>query len=186
VNYDFYVQASNPRSLRVFDEADTLIEEAMQSVFPMWTEDAYMVWDGVRVPLGYKYTLSLMLSDVLTILERLMQHKSGSMTSHWPVQEFAAIWHLRWHEAELEIQAEWNTAPCGLQALLAAHPTLIVDKAAFISEWKQILGVVLEALTQAGYREDRLVDLARLREVHAQIHEYGVLYREPSEEAPAA
>jgi hypothetical protein len=177
MNLDFRMQAGCPRSAHVLDEEDENVCSAMQSVFPLNAESAYMVWNGVHVPLGYKYTVSFMIQDIVLILDRLATEDVGQMTNRWPVQELAAVWHLQWEGEVLEIRSEWTTAPGGTEAQLARHPSLTMNKAAFISEWKQVLAVVLEALTKAGYGDAQLADLAKLREVYRAIREPGVLYR---------
>lgn len=179
---DLVIQASNPRSLRAFDEEDADILDALQTVFPLRTEHAYMVWDSVPIPLNYKYTVSYLLPGVLDSLDRLMRDESGSVTSQCPAQEFPAIWHMHWAADELQIQFEWRTPPSGTPQILTAHPTLLLSKSAFVSEWKQVLGIALGALTGAGYRDEHLCDLAKLRRVYESILEPGVLYRSTTEE----
>jgi hypothetical protein len=174
---DFFMQASNPRSLRSFDEDDRSIMDALQTVFPLYAEDAYMAWGPIRgIPFNYKYTISHVLPDVLKILDRLMQDESGTLSNSFITQEFPAIWHLRWEDDKLEIRSEWNIPP-GTSAPFPEHPPLVLGKRAFISEWKQVLGAALRALTDAGYTEAHLSDLAKLRQVYEDIHEPGVLYR---------
>jgi hypothetical protein len=170
-------QSTTGAGSRVIDEEDESLCDALQTIFPMDTEDAYMVWNWIHVPLGYKYTFSFMVEDVLMILEQLMKHESGELTNCWPVQELRADWHMKWQGDTVEIRAQWETAPGFTEELLRARPMLIMNKGAFISEWKQVLGVILEALTQAGYHETQLRNLAKLREIHAAIREPGILYR---------
>jgi hypothetical protein len=182
---EFIMQASNPRSLRVLDEEDQDILDALQTVFPLQAEDAYMIWSSTHIPLGYKYTVSYLLPEVLEILDRLMRDESGSLTSHYPTQEFPAIWHMRWARDDLRIRFEWHAPPSGTQPPLPAHPPLTLSKRAFISEWKQVLGVALRALTNAGYTEEHLSDLAKLQRVYESIAESGVLYQESKGNSPS-
>jgi hypothetical protein len=175
---NFRIQASNPQWSRVINEEDEHIGDAMQTVFPMWTEEAYMVWNGIHIPMSYKYTFSFLIQDALMILEALSRETSGALTNHWPSDDFSAMWHMKWDIRNVDIQAEWETVLGGTVALLNARPTVSIEKGAFISEWKQVLGVALRALTEAGYTNDRLSDLARLRRVYESIREPGVLYRE--------
>jgi hypothetical protein len=180
------MQASNPRTLRVIDEEDEHIGDALQTVFPMWTEDAYMVWNGVHVPISYKYTLSFLIQDAVVMLERLSHDELGELEIRWPSDDFAATWHLTWEAERLEIRTKWepNAVVGGTEGLLNARPTVHIAKQSFISEWKEVLGVALRALTDAGYTEAHLADLAKLRRVHESIREPGILYREQDASAP--
>jgi hypothetical protein len=173
----FRVQASNPRALQVFDEEDGHIGDALETVFPMETENAYMVWNWVHVPIGYKYTFSFLIQDVVMMLDTLLREASGALTINWPSNEFAATWRMTWDAKNVDIRAEWNSVIGGTEALLNARPTVALAKGAFISEWKQVLGVSLHALTDAGYTDAQLSDLPRLRQVYESIREPGVLYR---------
>lgn len=145
-----------------------------------------MTWASVRIPLNYKYILSFLLYDVVVMLEQLMGQDRGTTTIHWPSDEFAATWRMQWDDNRLEIHAEWRSVSGHVEALLAARSPLVTDKRSFISEWKQVLGVALKALTEAGYRDTQLRDLAKLRSVHDAINEPGVLYREADECTNAA
>jgi hypothetical protein len=175
-NMDFWIQASNPILLKVVDEEDHTISDAMETVFPMITEDAYLVWHHVHIPLNYKYTFSCMIDDVLVIIEALTSSASGELTNYWPVQELAAEWRMKWDSNRLEIDTKWDTVVGNTESLLAARPKLTIDKDAFIAEWKPLLGMVLKALTDAGYRDEQLTDLARLRRIHDAIPTAGILY----------
>jgi hypothetical protein len=173
----FWIQASNPKSLRTLSEEDQSIFDAVETVFPLITEEAFLVWHHVHVPLSYKYTISFLITDVVNMAEMLMRNDSGELTINWPASEFRVTWEMKWHGTALQIHAQWESTLGSTESLLSAHPTLSIDKNAFISEWKQVLGITLKALTDAGYTEKQLSDLARLREVHDGISEPGILYR---------
>lgn len=182
---DFRIQASNPRSMQVVaKEIQEIFEdirdipEALETVFPVWTESAIMVWRGIYIPLGYKYCISEMLPDIMTMLDNLMQVTSGQHFVQWPPNTFAVRWRMQWSDDSLEIQAEWDTVIGFTEPLLAARSTLTIDKWAFMSEWKQVLGIALKALEEAGYRAAQLPDLEKLQRIYNEIREPGILYRE--------
>lgn len=175
---DFRMQASRPTHRRANDTEDETLCDAIQSVFPLDTENAYMVWNGVHIPLNYKYTISFMIDDALLILEKLVAEESGEMSVQWPVQEFAASWQLRWEGHDLTVEADWGAVGGGCDTLLGQHSTLKVDKFMFAAEWKRVLGIVLRALLDSGYGEQQLPDLIRLQHVHESIRGAGVLYQE--------
>lgn len=176
--YCFHLQASHPRSIHIVDESDRSILDAIETVFLQRTEYAYMVWNWIHIPLTYKYTLSLLIPDALMMLDQLLQKPSGSLTIHWPAQEFSAKWQLEWESDELTIRSEWHSVIGATEGLLSERPLLEIDKAAFIAEWQELLGVVLAALVNAGYHDDQLIDLPKLREIHDRIQGSGILYKE--------
>jgi hypothetical protein len=172
----FIVQASNPRSLTSFDDEDCDIMDAIQTIFPMQAEYAYIVWQHVHIPVNYKYTMSHFLPSIVDAIDRLMQSDAGTLVSESLAQELPAVWYMSWTGDELNVRFEWRTPP---GQTLVAHPTLNLSKSAFVNEWKQVLGVVLRALSTAGYTDEHLSDLDRLRRVYESIPQPGVLYREP-------
>jgi hypothetical protein len=173
----FYLQASNPRTIHATSEDDDQIAEAMETVFHIWTENAIMIWDGVHVPLGYKYTLSCMIDDILVMLDELLRPGDGTFHVRWPVQEFEVTWDMAWQGDELEIRSEWGTTPGDTRSLLVDRKAIVVSKAEFITEWRQPLLTILHAIRDAGYDESRLRNLANLQRVCDAISKPGILYR---------
>jgi hypothetical protein len=176
VQLNFWIQASNPKSLSVINEEDLSIYDALQTVFPLITEDAYLVWHHVHIPLGYKYDVSVIITEALDMIEALKRGDSGEIAVTWPSNTFRVDWQIRWNGATLQIDAKWENVVGFTESLLSARPTLTIGKDEFISEWKQLLGVALKALTDAGYRDEQLVDLPRLRRIHDEIRNPGILY----------
>lgn len=174
----FQIQASNPRALQAFDPDDHSVLDAMQTVFPMNTEDAYMVWNGIHIPLSYKYTVSFMMSDVLAIIRRLTSDATGILSNRWPTNDLEATWYIQWTGEDLAIRSEWEAVVGNTAHLLAARPTIAMNKQEFISEWKQVLGISLRALQHAGYTDKHLIDILELEVIYRSISEPGVLYRE--------
>jgi hypothetical protein len=180
MTFVFRIQASNPRWLRVFNKEDNNICDAMQTVFPSLTEYAYMVWNGIHIPMDYKYIVSFLVQDAIMILEAVSKEARGSLSNRWPSNDFASTWHMNWSAESLEIQADWESVLGGTEALLNARPIVRMGKDAFMSEWKQVLGIAFHALIDAGYTNRDLSDLERLRQMYESISEPGVLYREPA------
>ncbi|WP_199242809.1 hypothetical protein [Vitiosangium sp. GDMCC 1.1324] len=171
----FLIQSSSPRSLRIHDPSDESLSDAIQTVFPMNTEWAFMVWDGVYIPLGYKYDISLLTDDVIWLLEEMALSKQGTRTIHWSSNTFSAIWHTSWDEEVVKVDAQWNCVLGGVRPLLGS--SISIEKQAFVSEWKSLLVVVEKALDTAGYTESQLPALAHLRKAIDMTPGNGALYR---------
>lgn len=74
---NFYIQANNPKVLKEYNAEDESIADAMETIFPLYTESAILVWNHISIPLSYKYDISYMMDDVLDLLESFMQAKNG-------------------------------------------------------------------------------------------------------------
>jgi hypothetical protein len=173
----FRIQASQPRSASNALLEDSGLSDALQSVFPMMTEAAILVWNGGHVPLSYKYDLSFMVDDILYLAEALLSTKRGQTRISWPTNTFAATWNTRWADDIISIHGDWKTVVGGTEELLRAHPLVEMPVGEFLAEGKRPLTIMTMALTEAGY--DRLAPqpMERLAHLASQIQNEGVLYR---------
>lgn len=73
----FYIQACNPINNRTVDENDSKLMEAIETIFPMRTEAAIMVWNYVSIPLSYKYDISYMINDIIIVIQELVMKQEG-------------------------------------------------------------------------------------------------------------
>ena len=57
----FYIQTSNPYIANKTNADDNKLSEAIESIFPMDTEELILFWNHVGIPLSYKYDISYMI-----------------------------------------------------------------------------------------------------------------------------
>ena len=105
---NFHIQVSNPLFLSSSSEIVSDLAEAIQVVFPIDTEDAFIVWNYTYIPLGYKYDLSVIIDDLLPMLSDLITQKEGSYRACFGSDTFNAEWNLEWYDEKLYIAAKWN------------------------------------------------------------------------------
>ncbi|TCS94835.1 hypothetical protein [Hazenella coriacea] len=176
---DFRIQAGAPRVTGQFDEEDENLAEAIETIFPLYTEDAILVWKNIYIPLSYKYEISIMTWDLLDMLEKLRKHSSGEWKIQWASDSFRNSWYLRWEEDTLTINAEWGSVIGNTENQLKEKREIKVPILAFTAEWRKLLGNLITGLQKSGYTEERLPGMDRL------IHEYhtipfdGILYAKP-------
>jgi hypothetical protein len=177
MGYRFVIQASAPRAIVRLDPADESLSDAIQTVFCLATEDAIMNWNGVYVPIGYKYDMSMMIDDVLDLLEEMRLVGAGTRVIQWASNTFSATWDVEWDADMVTVLAGWIDVIGGTESLLGANCKLCVSKTEFGAEWKRPLEVVLRALEAAGYNDADLEGMNRLRSVSGNIVGEGLLYR---------
>lgn len=173
---NFYIQANNPRVLKEHNIEDKNISDAMETIFPLYTESAVMNWNHICIPLSYKYDISYMMDDTLNLLEDLIQVKEGKRTICWLPDTFRSDWNVVWGSGRLEIISHWESVTGNIEELLNANNRVSLKIAEFMSEWKQILYVVLQGLKKNGYVENGIVNLKRLKEQYSKIPGNGILY----------
>ncbi|WP_437780388.1 hypothetical protein [Sorangium sp. So ce1097] len=175
---EFWIQASCPRWQMPRDLEVSTVDEAIEAVFHRGTEDAFVVWRHVYIPLSYKYDVGAILQDVLQMVGELLAADSGEWQVDWPSNTFGARWHFAWAGERLVITAsEWRSVVGDTEELLRRRSVLEIGKSEFVFEWKALLERVRDALIGAGYTFDALPELERLVEALRRIVGYGALYR---------
>ena len=154
------------------------MSDAMETVFPLYTENAFVFWHHIPISLSYKYDLSYMMDDLLALLRRLLCDAGGTYDVQWLPDTFRCSWHISWEYDRLMILAKWENLAGNVQTLLQSYPVVEISKQDFISEWKSILVLVAYSLHESGYRGDSLQGLATLEEMVERLGQWGVLYGE--------
>ncbi|QDX92977.1 hypothetical protein EEL32_06805 [Brevibacillus laterosporus] len=174
---NFWIQASCPKCTGIFDEEDENLSNAIETIFPMMTEKAIMVWKTIYIPLCYKYDISCMVDDILDILEKLRSNSSGEISLHWASNTFANVWNIRWWEAQVVINSEWGSVLGHTEQLLDSKGAIVLSKQSFISEWKRVLFNIISGLKESGYKEGNLPGMTRLIAEYNAIDGDGILYK---------
>jgi hypothetical protein len=177
MSHKFVIQKSNPRHLCAHDPDDKTLSDAIQTVFPLETECAFLVWNHIYIPIGYKYDLSMMAGDIIDLIERMLDAERGMAVICWPSNTFSSEWRATWDFNEVVINAKWNHVVGGVTPLLEQRPSVSMSRLVFMAEWRGLLTTIESALSNAGYTTDQLPELLRLRGAIDRLHEEGVLYR---------
>lgn len=176
-NMMFCIQASNPRVLNEYDKTDDDLSSAIETAFPMMTEDAIMVWHNIHIPLSYKYDISYMVGDILNLLKRLREDLGGEQKICWLPDTFRSDWIVRWKNNLIDIEAYWEDTAGDLSAMLNNTSNITLAKQDFIYEWKQLLGNVINGLRKCGYNEVNIAGMAGLVHEFSMVDNEGILYR---------
>lgn len=138
----FLIQPGNP----LWNPSDELaaedLSEAIEAIFPMDTEDAMMIWGDASVSLSYKYDMSVIIEDVLFMLEALTTHHSGEETVFFSSDTFTAEWHLKWHGGVLFIHPVWKSVSGNKQAKLSELGVMEVSAHHFFRQWTAVRTVM--------------------------------------------
>lgn len=150
---------------------------AIQMVFPMETEDLFVVWHGIPIALGYKYDLGVIIDDLVPLLESIQQETSGTWEAAFGSDTFTASWDVSWSADQLTVDATWVRAYLGGDFLNRNCRRLEIDRADFLSEWKTVLQRVHRAVQESRVKleDNALYERSRRLEEHIPI--VGKLYR---------
>ncbi len=160
----FKIQISNPEILGIIDENDTNIEEAIQTIYPVETEYAFMIWNHIFIPLSYKYDISLMIKDFILIYQFLRSEKEKTWQLHWASNTFASYWELIKDGDYIQIKTIWNTVIGKLESVLNSNSEMTIKSALLAQEIQIIIVFIKKSLESVGYNSENLEDFYLLKE----------------------
>lgn len=177
----FAIQTSNPRVVSDICPNDATIGEAIESIFPLLTEFAILIWNGVYIPLNYKYDVSEIFDDIVELVTCVALAPEGKLLVSWPSSTFRARWALSWSSREITIHASWDSVIGGTEQLLNTFPALIIDKALFLREWVTLLRKIHTLLLECLGTNSPPFDIEPLNDAIALVDGLGQLYNECEE-----
>jgi len=144
-------QISNPKTTGLFDPNDSTLEEALETIFPLETEYAFLVWDHIFIPLSYKYDISIMIGDLIRIFHFIKDENERSIEIHWGANTFATIWSIVKLPSFLIIKSTWFDTLGRLKDVLNNNSEIKVDALHLAHEIKVMLAFLKDCLEKAGY-----------------------------------
>jgi hypothetical protein len=157
----FKIQISNPATIKDRNRDDGNIVAAIQSIFPLVNEYCFIIWDHIFIPLSYKYDISIMIKDILRIIN-FIKKEEKCLEIHWASNTFFSLWKMEFTSHSVIIESTWKTVLGDLTELLKKKTVLEVDKQVFLNEWKTLALFVKNKLEEAGYNSTNLEDFDEL------------------------
>ena len=161
----FDIQISNPKASEFRNESASNLDEAIESIFPLHTEYAFIIWNHIFIPLSYKYDLSIIIKDIIFILNELSDKKEGGFKLDWPSDTFSSSWTVEFNASMVKISATWHTVIGSVEELLNANSPLEVEKQEFIEKWMTLFSFIKNKLENAGYNSTNLDDFNELEKL---------------------
>ena len=153
----FKIQISNPITINKRYRNINDIVSAIQSIFPLDNEYCFIVWNHIFIPVSYKYNISIMIKDILRIIN-FIKREERYLEFHWASNSFFALWKMECTSNTVIIESTWTQVLGGLTELLQKKPILEVDKQEFLKEWTTLALFVKTKLENAGYNSSNLED----------------------------
>lgn len=160
----FELQLNHPIILSINEEENLSLEDAIECIFPLETEALILIWNNVKVPLIYKYDISIMVLDFIKIFHFIEDDESSCLNIHWASNTFATVWNFNKKYDFIVIKTEWNNVIGGTVAvnILNERNENILNKDEFRKEIKKILEFLKFALEQSGLNLNMIVDFEKL------------------------
>ncbi|UOQ70187.1 hypothetical protein [Hymenobacter cellulosilyticus] len=126
-------------------------------------DGALLHWNGVSVPLSYKYDLGIIIHDIIFLVQQLRTSLMGSFTICWPSNTFRVNWQVAVVAGCVRVTASWESGYAPVDALNAS-PVVETDQATFMAQWVALLRFANQALIDTGYTAGDLEDYGLLVE----------------------
>ena len=137
---NFIIQLSNPTIESEVPTAVSDFSEAIEALFISNTEDAILIWDNIPIRLNYKYDISVIVDDLVPLLEQLSSNsEQGNHVIYFASSSFSTEWSLEWVNSLLKINSRWYTIVGNYEELLNEHGTIELTINEFLGEWKPLL-----------------------------------------------
>lgn len=132
----------------------------MQTVFKM--EDCSTLdWNGIEMPLSYKYDLSIMADDIVEMVLAIENAVLGTFEVAWPSSGFPYKWAIAWNASTVKILATAMPVP-GAEDL-TGRESVQTSRSDFVAGWRDVLWIIFSCLEASGYKDTQLAGLKRLR-----------------------
>ena len=161
----FEIKPGVPRPGEIAGGAADDLSDAVQTAFPLETDDAIVLWNGVAIPLSYKYDVSIILEDVIGMLESCRIGAARTIYVNFGSDTFNADWTVQLREDSVAVTAVWNSVVGDREAELNKCSTLVINRDDFTSQWLGVLCRAIEGVKAARIRirdESLLVRAERL------------------------
>lgn len=179
----FWLQVGRPRVfIGCHDPAEDLAG-ALQTIFPMETEDAYINWNHIPIKLSYKYDISVVIDAIVPLLSAIVENPSGSAIASLNSDTLHADWEVDWTRDRLAIQAKWHSVVGDLDCVRRSCSRMELGRVDFLAEWKELLRVLMHATKKSRILIENDSDRRIVRRIMAKISARGRLYRASSRES---
>jgi len=134
---------------------DETLGEMLQTIFPLHTDEAILEWHGRKTALNYKYDISMMLEDILRLLQELDANPSGKSVVAWVSNSFPYRWEVDWMNGTVSIRSSpLDPSRTGLPGI----GLISGEIRGFVAEWRPVLNIIRSAAMKAGYDLSRFQD----------------------------
>jgi hypothetical protein len=176
----FWLQVGRPRVLIGGHEPAQDFAGALQAIFPMETEDAYLNWNHAFICLSYKYDLSVAIDSLVPLLWSLVKKPSGFEVASFNSDTFHTEWEVTWSMDRLAIEAKWHQVAGDLDCVRRRCSRMEIGRLSFLAEWKALLRVLLDSTSKSKIFVENDSDRKIIRRIISRIHADGRLYQKPS------
>ena len=178
-NYRFSIDNVRAIYTGQHEPDDETIAEAIESLYISSQLQSFVVlkWNQLELELTVGGDIAIMFSDILDMLESLLDKDEVAFRIVWPSYTFMANWYFtKTPNGSVIIVSYWTQVPKDKYSVVNLNRDnnkVEVDIGGFIREWMPLLKLILKDLIDANYSSDQLEDLDRLQSIVELIETSG-------------
>jgi hypothetical protein len=163
----FYINPGRPTVEKPATAAAADFAEAIEVAFPMQTEDAVLHWYNAKISVGYKYDLSVIVEDIVDMLEFVTSAVQGTIDVAFPSDTFSSTWKLECSAPGMVAHVAWESLSRNERAAAVAQPRSVsLSRQDFSAQWLKLLEVAVRAVRESGVE---IADRSLLRRASALL-----------------
>ncbi len=146
------------------------LSSAIESLYPMDTDDAILYWNHHPISMSYKYDISVNVTDILDLVCFLKRPPPDELKISFPSNTFSAVWRLSTdEEGFVLINAYWRSVVHpeqipNYETVLNMHKELAIPIALVVEEWGKVLFQVYQAFCESEVTLSDSFDFQRLEQ----------------------
>jgi hypothetical protein len=146
----FWIDVGQPRANRGISVVAADLADALEMCFPLDAADAVVHWGGVPIELSYKYDVSVIVEDVIELVDSCLRGRS--LKTRFGSNTFNAEWTIRVEGDSIGITAQWHSVSGNKEELLNQVPTLVVPRRDFLKQWSGLLETALWGVAETSVK----------------------------------
>ena len=133
----------------------------------METDDAEMIWRGIKVPISYKYDLSVIFEDVVEMLKDCLNAEATNV--YFGSNTFFGSLAISPLENDFRVIGEWESVSGSVEHDLNGASELVIDKAHFLKAWSELLKSGAQAVSASNLRGRLRAELNELQRLFDRV-----------------
>lgn len=174
--HSFSIQVCNPAVESFVGKQVKYLYQAIETIFYDNTEEAHFLWNLIPIRMNYKYDLPVLIDDIPSLLDVLLNSDKGSYQVQWGSNSFRAKWELEWVDGQLIIASHWDSVAGAYEDLLNSRSQIVIKQDTFLYEWKALLKKVIEAINISGIQVTNQEELELIYRLESAIARFGYRY----------
>ncbi len=160
-DFKFDIDPGKPVGIKETMGSASDVADAIELCFPLQADDAELIWGTERVPINYKYDVSVIYEDIVELLQECMKNKRVEV--YFGSNTFSGSLSVTPFDDEFELEGRWDSVSGNKEKQLNQISVLKTKKSRFLRSWSGILENVLEAVGNSNLSFSLATELDELR-----------------------